>query len=233
MAPTPTAGRPALRVRPLLASIAEVVLFVLGLSAIVSDNTATVWPLVLWNLVALSYLIVGGRYARREPALPPDQGSEERGYDDRAGGEPGHRAGTTVQRWFRAIFPILASVVGLVASLTILLTDELEELQAALVQTLGLTTMLLAWLILHVGYARRYQWTYVHSGGEGLEFPGTARPRLVDFLYFALALGTTFATSDVSVTSSKVRWIAMVHSVLGFLYNAIVLAMAFKLITAA
>jgi uncharacterized membrane protein len=35
----------------------------------------------------------------------------------------------------------------------------------------------------------------------------------------------------VNITSRSVRWTAITHSVLGFLYNAVVLAVAFKVIT--
>ena len=91
--------------------------------------------------------------------------------------------------------------------------------------------MLLAWLILHVGYARRYERDFHQLGGHGLVFPETPSPQFVDFLYFAVTLGTTFATSDVDITSRSVRWTATIHSVLGFLYNAVVLAVAFKVIT--
>ena len=52
-----------------------------------------------------------------------------------------------------------------------------------------------------------------------------------DYVYFALTLGTTFATSDATVTSRRLRWTMTVHSILSFFYNAIVMAIAFKIIT--
>ena len=46
-----------------------------------------------------------------------------------------------------------------------------------------------------------------------------------------LALGLAFATSDATVTSRRLRWTMTVHSMLSFFYNAIVMAIAFKIIT--
>jgi uncharacterized membrane protein len=52
-----------------------------------------------------------------------------------------------------------------------------------------------------------------------------------DFLYFSFTLGTSFAASDVTVTSQAMRWHVMVHSILSFFYNTVVLAVAFGILT--
>ena len=48
---------------------------------------------------------------------------------------------------------------------------------------------------------------------------------------FAITIGTTFATSDVNVVSRRLRWTVATDSVLAFFYNAIVMAIAFKILT--
>ncbi|WP_202616278.1 DUF1345 domain-containing protein [Actinomyces sp. 432] len=88
----------------------------------------------------------------------------------------------------------------------------------------------LGWALLHLGYARHYE-RLDHLYGPSLRFPGTTDPDLTDYVYFSLTVGTTFATSDVMVVSRRLRWTVLVHSVLAFFYNAIVLAIAFRLIT--
>lgn len=40
--------------------------------------------------------------------------------------------------------------------------------------------------------------TYLERGG--LDFPGDDEPGLIDFAYFAMAVGTTFGSTDVTVT---------------------------------
>lgn len=46
-----------------------------------------------------------------------------------------------------------------------------------------------------------------------------------------MTIGATFATSDVEVRSSRTRWIVMTHTVLAFLYNAVVVGVVVKLLT--
>ena len=67
---------------------------------------------------------------------------------------------------------------------------------------------------------------YRHLGSSGLKIT-----ELTDYMYFAITIGTTFATSDVEVRSSRTRWIVMTHTVLAFLYNAVVVGVVVKLLT--
>ncbi len=59
----------------------------------------------------------------------------------------------------------------------------------------------------------------------GLTFPGDLPPDYWDFLYFALVLGMTFQVSDVQITSRKFRRLAAVHGLIGFLFNAVIIAL--------
>ena len=45
-----------------------------------------------------------------------------------------------------------------------------------------------------------------------------------------MTIGTAFSVSDVLVTSTRLRWHVMVHSVVSFFYNAAVVAFALSLI---
>ena len=57
--------------------------------------------------------------------------------------------------------------------------------------------MIMSWMLLQAGYARRYAAMYRRGGG--LTFPSTPQPSAVDFLYFAVTIGTAFSVSDVLV----------------------------------
>ena len=96
--------------------------------------------------------------------------------------------------------------------------------------TIAVTMAIPGWFVLHLGYARHYQ-RLATSDGYGLEVPGSRDAALTDYVYFALTLGTTFATSDTNIVSRRLRWTATIHSVLAFFYNAIVMAVAFRLLT--
>ena len=92
--------------------------------------------------------------------------------------------------------------------------------------------VLLSWALLHTSYAMHYAHLYYRNPRKagGMEFPGGEEPGALDFAYFAFVIGTAFATSDVSVSSGKVRLAVLVHSVLAFFYNATILALVLNLI---
>ncbi len=99
---------------------------------------------------------------------------------------------------------------------------------AVLLNILGVVAMIMSWMLLQAGYARRYAAMYRATGG--LTFPDTDHPAPVEFLYFAVTIGTAFSVSDVLVTTSRMRWHVMVHSAVSFFYNAAVVAFALSLI---
>jgi uncharacterized membrane protein len=86
-----------------------------------------------------------------------------------------------------------------------------------------------SWLALQVGFTLVYLGLYARSGG--LEFPGGAAPRLIDFVYFSVAIGTTFGTTDVTVTRRVFRRQILIHSTLAFLFNTLILAAAVTILT--
>ena len=92
-------------------------------------------------------------------------------------------------------------------------------------------TLLLSWLVTHVVFALRYAHEYYEraSGARdvdgGLEFPGGLPPDYWDFLYFAMVLGMTFQVSDVQITSRKLRRLATIHGLIGFLFNTVIVAL--------
>lgn len=95
---------------------------------------------------------------------------------------------------------------------------------------MALVGVVLAWALTHTAYAMRY--AHLHYGTMhigGFEFPGDEPPTEVDFLYVAFTVGMTFATSDVCMTSRKVRRTVLVHSVVSFLYNVTIPALAIQL----
>ena len=107
-------------------------------------------------------------------------------------------------------------------------TSDKPEEHLILLNILGVVAMIMSWMLLQAGYARRYAAIYRAAGG--LTFPETEFPTPVDFLYFAVTIGTAFSVSDVLVTTARMRWHVMVHSAVSFFYNAAVVAFALSLI---
>lgn len=93
---------------------------------------------------------------------------------------------------------------------------------------LGGVTILCSWTLLHAFFTLHYAGIY-YRGGKAepcLDFPGKGEPDYVDFLYFSYTIGCTAQTSDVGVSTRQVRGIVLAHSVLTFIFNTAILAMA-------
>ncbi len=98
-------------------------------------------------------------------------------------------------------------------------------------------TVVLSWLVTQTVFAMRYAHDFYRSDGagalaRGLQFPDEDAPDYWDFLYFAVVLGMTFQVSDVAITARRLRRLATVHGVLGFVFNAVIIALTVNLAAA-
>jgi len=93
---------------------------------------------------------------------------------------------------------------------------------------LGGVTILCSWTLLHAFFTLHYAGIYYRGGKKEpcLDFPGEADPNYVDFLYFSYTIGCTSQTSDVGVTTREARGVVLLHSILAFVFNTSILAMA-------
>ena len=193
--------------------LTEVALILVGLGFILISDDDELGYLAIWDLLALTYIGVGVIVLRRTRKRPP----RTRAQVPRA------------ERFrFNFAFSIVSSLIGFFVAIDIATSDNPDE-YAILLNILGVIAMVMSWMLLQVGYARRYSSIYRAAGG-GLTFPDTEFPAPVDYLYFAVTIGTAFSVSDVLVTSARMRWHVMVHSVVSFFYNAAVVAFALSLI---
>jgi len=97
-----------------------------------------------------------------------------------------------------------------------------------------IATLVLSWLFSNIVYALHYAHIFYTQGDTdgdgkredigGLDFPSTKEPNYWDFVYFSLTLGMTFQTSDVEMTTTKVRIVATFHCFAAFIFNLGVLA---------
>jgi len=107
---------------------------------------------------------------------------------------------------------------------------------------LALAAVPLGWLTIHMMAAIHYAHVYWQpekdaegrsatdpAGRKGLVFPGTKEPRGVDFVYFSLVIGMTAQTSDVEIVDSHMRAIFLVHAIVSFFFNTVLVAAAVNL----
>jgi uncharacterized membrane protein len=100
---------------------------------------------------------------------------------------------------------------------------------------LGGVTILLSWLFAHTAFAIHYAHEYYAGRGParaaGLIFPGKAESLdYWDFLYFSFVIGMTCQVSDVQVATRPWRRLVLLHGVVSFLFNTIVLALSINLV---
>jgi len=97
-------------------------------------------------------------------------------------------------------------------------------------------TILLSWTFIQLIFAFHYAHEFYaeHRGqAGGLGFPGNRAPNYWDFLYFAFVIGMTSQVSDVTVKSRALRRTVTAHSLLSFIFNLMLLALAINLAASA
>lgn len=90
--------------------------------------------------------------------------------------------------------------------------------------------VIMSWLLVHTVFTLRYAHIFYDAGSgrpeEGLEFPGGEKePDYFDFAYFSFVVGMTAQTADVSISGRKLRRLVLVHGLLSFGFNTVVLAL--------
>lgn len=94
-------------------------------------------------------------------------------------------------------------------------------------------TIFSSWTFTHVMFALHYAHDYysaeARGGHGGLAFPGGQPPDYWDFIYFSAVIGTSGQTADVSLTSRGMRRTGLVHCVLAFFFNTMLIALTINI----
>ena len=64
----------------------------------------------------------------------------------------------------------------------------------------------------------------------GLQIPNELWPDYLDFAYFSFVIGMTFQVSDIEISSRQIRRVALVHGILSFLFNTVIVALTINVI---
>lgn len=124
----------------------------------------------------------------------------------------------------------LLGITGL--TMLVILVSVAKELQGKndmLAIAVVVATLALAWLFSNTIYALHYAHLYYSDDDNendlgGLDFPDCKEPDYWDFVYFSFTLGMTFQTSDVEISSRRLRKIAIGQCLAAFVFNLGVLA---------
>jgi uncharacterized membrane protein len=140
-----------------------------------------------------------------------------------------------VSRLVIFVFVVVAACAALFAVGFLISVNKAElrgHLTAHLILALG--TVIFSWSVVHTAFGLRYAHAFYgdsddpgadeHAGG--LLFPGSEQmPDYFDFAYFSFVVGMTCQVSDVQITSRRMRRLTLVHSVLSFGFNTVILAL--------
>ncbi len=138
------------------------------------------------------------------------------------------------------IFAVTLVVVG-VALISLFLLINQKDRGHPVELGFALLSIPLGWFTIHAMAALHYAHVYWMDGEEidagtkkkipvgGLLFPGDKRPEGWDFLYFSTVIGMTAQTADTNISTTHMRCVVLVHSILSFFFNTVIVAAAVNL----
>jgi uncharacterized membrane protein len=204
--------------RLLIALVVSLVFFILTNGRLESMVQAiAVWNVFAWSMIVLTWIRIGLAGAKTSVQAAKLQDTT---------------------RFVIFLFVVLAAVASL-ASVAILIGGAKGLGHKTLTEHLILAaaTVVSSWFLVHTVFAMHYAHGYYHDEDEGpgfssaggLEFPGEKDPDFLDFAYFSFVIGMTCQVSDVQVSSHGMRRLALVHGLLSFMFNTVILALSINL----
>ncbi len=178
-------------------------------------GSARAAPLIGWDVLALTYLgltwsviwpLNSGQTARRATRNDP----------------------TTAVSYVLLLSAALASLlaIGLVLFGASRTSGTTEGLRVAL----GVGSVVLSWAIVHTIYTLRYASTYYGDPDGGIDFNHPEPPTYREFAYLAFTVGMTFQVSDTRLTTSTLRRIALVHALISYPLETVIVAATVNLV---
>jgi uncharacterized membrane protein len=151
------------------------------------------------------------------------------GMDARTTESHAHREDPT--RSISDVLLILAGTASLVVIVLVLvLSNGAAGVERDVLSGVAILSVVLSWFLIHTLYTLRYAVLYYSGTRGGISFNQDELPRYGDFAYLAFTLGMTFQVSDTNISSSTIRMAVLRHSLLSYLFGAVILATLVNLI---
>jgi uncharacterized membrane protein len=132
---------------------------------------------------------------------------------------------------------LLISALGSMLSVGLLLVNKSKHDIQGFELGIAVAGMIFSWLLVHTVFTYRYAHVYYADDGtevqtdiKGLEFPDDDKPDFLDFAYFSFVMGMTFQVSDVVITEKRLRRLALLHGLISFFYNTIIIALTINIL---
>jgi uncharacterized membrane protein len=105
--------------------------------------------------------------------------------------------------------------------------------------TTSLLAVILSWFLSHIYFGLHYMRLYyddtVVDGKliyqKGLEFPQRETADFWDFMYYSFTIAMCYQTSDVTVTSARIRRVTLVHAIFSFLFVTAIIGFVVNVIS--
>jgi uncharacterized membrane protein len=130
---------------------------------------------------------------------------------------------------------VLIAILSSLLAIVILLTTKghgglmHKEIRAAIY----ISGVICSWFLLHTMFTLRYAHQFYANDADtpaeqagGLGFPEEENPDYFDFAYFSFVIGMTFQVSDVTITSRNIRRVVLLHGLLSFMFNTVIVALS-------
>ncbi len=143
-------------------------------------------------------------------------------------------------RWLILLVVIAGALVSMAALAVIqksLKTSSGDE--SILYLGLIVLTIVLSWSLVHTVFALHYAHGYYGPSEDlddedglvgGLEVASENQPDYWDFMYFSYVVGMTAQVSDVEVSGRQLRRLTLIHGVVSFFFNTIILALTINIV---
>jgi uncharacterized membrane protein len=93
----------------------------------------------------------------------------------------------------------------------------------------AVASVVLSWAVVHTMFALRYAHLYYTDPEGGIDFHDGHLPDYGDFAYVAFTVGMAFAVSDTDVIGRVMRRAVLRHSLLSYLFGAVVVGMTINI----
>lgn len=169
-----------------------------------------------WNIFGLTYVIIS---LYTFTTVPQQQIRERCSAED-------------LRSWLLFLLVLVACLASLFTVLSFVELRKDWPVSEWLSSVMGIGAIVFSWMLVHTSFAFRYAHLYYGDDNHrysrharGLTFPQDDKPDYFDFAYFSFVIGMTFQVSDVVITSKGVRRLALLHSLISFIFNTVIIAM--------
>lgn len=126
---------------------------------------------------------------------------------------------------------VIASIASLaIVAFVLVRAASIVGIERAVLAGLAIASVALSWALIHTLFTLRYAYLYFDSSEGGVDFNQDDDPTYSDFAYLSFTLGMTYQVSDTALRSREFRVTALRHTLLSYLFGAVILATVINLV---